>query len=478
MAQLYAGAARSVITKPDSPVNDPLYAKVLLLKSDEKTAALVSLDYICMGGGIGELTDVFCGKLKQRVESLEVDTLICGTTHTHTPGTMYVNDASVMEGVIRAIDMAKAKLEPARIGFGRGEDKSFLINRTLTLKDSSAWSIRQAHPCPGDEEIAAVEDADADIDILRVDRLDGSPLCVLFTFGCHPLLGYAHNMPTANFPGVAERIIEEQTGAVAMLLQSSGGDVTEVSYKDYDHPKCCDGPGMTLGLAVLKTLKTIHTETVSGFRTALREVEFPRRTDIPEVRGKLLGEREALFASLGNCPLNFKAFLPLYMKYLISPEYPLDYAYGYLREEAMGSSQLRDQDAINRGNIQKYLENLQTMEKLSKLATTLETLKWHEDYNAASGESTIRGEVVGLRLGDALLVTAPVEPLSVIGKRVKSFSKRQVFLVGYANGYMHYGAPADCYNNGGYETIECMLGPGWQEEYEKAVKQILLELDR
>ena len=112
------------------------------------------------------------------------------------------------------------------------------------------------------------------------------------------------------------------------------------------------------------------------------------------------------------------------------------------------------------------------------MATTLETLKWHEDYNAASGESTIRGEVMGLRLGDALFVTAPVEPLSVIGKRVKSFSERQVFLVGYANGYMHYGAPADCYNNGGYETIECMLGPGWQNEYEKAVKQILQDLGR
>ena len=476
MARLYAGAARVCVNTPGAVVSDPLYAKALLLKSEDKTAAIVSLDYICLGGGIGALSDGFFEKLKARVGELGVDLLICGTTHTHTPGAMYVTDESVTGGICAALRQAGEKLEPARIGFGVGRDESFLINRTLTLKDGSAWSIRQAHPCPPDAEIAAVEDADADIDILRVDRLDGSCLCVLFTFGCHPLLGYAHDLVTANFPGIAERIVEEQTGAVAMLLQSSGGDVTEVSYKDYDHPKCCDGPGMTLGLAVLKALRTIRTEAAEDFKTAVLPVSFPRRTDIPKVREELLRQREALFARLGNCPLDFKTFLPLYMKYLTSPEYPLDHAYAYMKEEAMGRHQLRDQDGINRGNIQKYLENIRIMEQLSRLATTLETLKWHENYNAASGQSHIAGEVAALRLGDALFVTAPVEPLSAIGRRIKSFSEKQVFFIGYANGYMHYGAPAEAYNNGGYETIECLLGSGWQAVYEDAVRELMADL--
>lgn len=476
MAQLLAGAARAGINTVDAKVNDPLFAKVLLLKSEETTAAIVSLDYICMGGGIGELSDGFFEMLKTRVQAMGIDHLICGTTHTHTPGTMYVTDASVAEGVCKALELAKEKLEPALVGFGKGRDESFLINRTLTLKDGTAWSIRQAHPCPPGEEIAALEEADDGIDILRVDRLDGSPLCVLFTFGCHPLLGYAHNRTTANYPGVAERIIEDQTGAVAMLLQSSGGDVTEIGYKDYDRPKCCDGPGMTLGLAVLKALKDIRTEKVRCFETALRQVIFPRRTGTPQIREALLSRQRALAMELGNCPLDFKAFLPLYMKYLTDPEYPLDYAYAYLREEALGKRQLRDQDKINRGNLKKYLRNIRIMEELSKLATTLETLQWHEDHNAASGQTHIRGEVAGLRLGDALFVTAPVEPLSAVGRRIKSLTERQLFFVGYANGYMHYGAPEDCYNNGGYETIECMLDSGWLTEYEGAVKEILEEL--
>lgn len=476
MERLYAGAARGEINTPGAKTADPLYAKVLLLKSGEKTAAIVSLDYICMGGGIGELSDGFFEDLKARTAKLGVKHLICGTTHTHTPGTMYVTDASVAEGVCKAVELARERLEPALVGFGRGCDESFLINRTLTLTDGSAWSIRQAHPCPPGEKIAAVEEADPGIDILRVDRLDGRPLCVLFTFGCHPLLGYAHNQTTANYPGIAERIIEEQTGAVAMMLQSSGGDVTEISYKDYDHPKCCDGPGMTLGLAVLKALKDIRTEEVRCFETALRQTSFPRRTDIPEIREKLLSRQRELAMELGNCPLDFKAFLPLYMKYLTDPQYPLDYAYAYIREESRGLHQLRDQDGINRTNLEKYLRNIRIMEELSKLATTLDTLGWHEAHNAASGETHISGEVAGLRLGEALFVTAPVEPLSAVGSRIRSFTDRQLFFIGYANGYMHYGAPADSYNNGGYETIECMLAPGWQAEYEKAAKDILASL--
>jgi len=477
MAQLYAGASRIRITSDDAPVRDPLYAKVLVLKSGERTAAIVSLDYVSMGGGISELSDDFFPALKSRMEALSVASLICGVTHTHTPMPMHVEEDQVLERVCSAIAQARDAAEPVRIGFGQGRDSSFLINRTLTLQDGSAWTIRQAHPCPPDEQIAAVELADPAIEILRVDRTDGSPLCVLFTFGCHPLLGYASNKVTANYPGIAERIVEAQTGAVAMMLQSCGGDVTEISYKDYHTPKCCDGPGMSLGLAVLQALKSIRTEEVDGFAFVRREAVFPRRDDIPAVRARLLAEREELLESLSNCPLNFKAFLPLYMKYLMDPKYPLDHAYAYLWEEERGITQRKDQDAINRKNLQKYLDNLQTMEKLSKLTDTLQTLKWHEDYNAASGELTAAAEVAALQLGEKILLTAPVEPLSAIGRQIKALSPN-IMLIGYANGYLHYGAPAEAYNNGGYETIECMLGAGWQAVYEAAVGELLAQLGK
>ena len=97
----------------------------------------------------------------------------------------------------------------------------------------------------------------------------------------------------------------------------------------------------------LRAWRGIRTVDAS-LRTAVRQVRFPRRTDIPAYRDRLLEEQDALVRSLADCPLDFRTFLPLYMKYLTSPEYPLGYRWEYLREEQLGVTQLRDQDEINR----------------------------------------------------------------------------------------------------------------------------------
>ena len=474
--QLYAGVAKVEITTDKITVNDPLYAKVLRFEKEGRVTALVSLDYVSMGGDISELSDGFFTALKAGVKKAGVHTLLCGVTHTHTHFPMSREEKEVLERVLIAIEKAGEDMQPVKVGAGVGHDSSFLINRTLRLKNGGGWTIRQAHPCPKDDEIDGLNYVDDSIGILRVDTLDNNPLCVLFTFGCHPLLGYANNAATANYPGIAERVIEEQTGAFAMMFQSCGGDVTEIEYKNYDKPKDCTPLGVSLALATLSAWRKIETRE-ENIETVTKEVVFPLRKDIPLVRERLLQEREEIFKTLGGCPLNFKAFLPLYMKYLTSPTYPLDYKYAYLREEERGGSQLKNQDKINRQNIEKYLDNLTAMERLSWIATTLETLEWHEQRNERLGGATVASEVVGVKVGDCVLISAPVEPLSEIGRRVKTFSTaKNTFLLGYANGFLHYGAPQQAYNNGGYETIECMLASEWEDIYEGVVKEIFNDL--
>ncbi|MBQ2743798.1 MAG: hypothetical protein IJF32_13480 [Oscillospiraceae bacterium] len=471
--KILAGVSRVEISTDKKKINDPLYAKTLVLESEGERYAFVSLDYVSMGGGISELSDGFFGKVKEEAVKLGVNTFVCGVTHTHTFLPMIMDEETVLNKVVEGIKTASAEMVPVTVGSDTGRNSDFIINRTLILKDGSSWSIRQAHPCPPDDEIKEIAYADDSVGVIRFDREDKSPLCVMFTFGCHPLLGYANNLPTGNYPGIAEALVEKHTGAMAMMFQSCGGDVTEIDYKSYDKPKNCEVWGERLGLSVLDTMREIKTETVE-IKSYIKRFSLPRRKDIPAVREKVLAEREALFEDLGNCPLDFKSFLPLYMKYLTSPDYPLGHAYEYIKEDAEGKSHLRDQDKINRINIEKYLSNILTMEKLSKLATTLETLKWHEDYNASFGNADVDGEVVGIRLGDAVLITTPVEPLSETGRRIRALSPyEKTFVLGYSNGYMHYGAPKEIYNNGGYETIECMLGDEWLEIYEAAAKAVI-----
>lgn len=477
MAKLKAGFSKTEITTQKGIVNDPLYAKVFVTDNGSERAAFISMDCICLGGGIGGFSDDIFPKIKSIAKNYGVTSVICGTTHTHTPFEMTCDEETVVLRVGEAIGNACRSMQNIKIGFGTGHEKSFCINRTLTLKDGTASSVRQAHPCPRDEEISEIAYYDDSVRVMKAELEDGTPFCVMFTYGCHPLLGYTNNGVTANYPGVAERLIKSISGAEAMFFQRCGGDVTETDYKNYHIPKNCDSAGVALGNEVLRVLKDIKTSDVD-IKISERKVKFPLRTDYDKQIEKIKAERNSICDTLGGCPLDFKTFLPLYMKYLVSPEYPLGYAYEYIKESDDGKNELREQDTINKANIEKYLANLKAMEKLSKLATTIETLEWHKNHNLSYGKAEVDSEITGIRIGKNIFVTAPVEPLSEIGRRIKELSSDyEVSVIGYANGYFHYGAPAEIYNNGGYETIESMLSPEWEGIYKNAVKEIIYETE-
>jgi hypothetical protein len=134
-------------------------------------------------------------------------------------------------------------------------------------------------------------------------------------------------------------------------------------------------------------------------------------------------------------------------------------------------------DSLNRRNIQKYLKNIRAMERLARIQDDIATLTKHQEINEDSGEDTIEAEVQGIKIGNCVLITAPLEALVEIGLNVKKASPyKHTFMAAYSNGYMHYGAPAADYDKGGYEVTECMLAPRWQKIYEKKANEIICKL--
>src|SRR5215470_552370 len=64
---LRAGVARIDITNPQAArVNDPCYAKALVLNQGELTAVLVTVDAVAIGG-IGAIRDTFMDSLRQEL---------------------------------------------------------------------------------------------------------------------------------------------------------------------------------------------------------------------------------------------------------------------------------------------------------------------------------------------------------------------------------------------------------------------------
>ncbi|OGV47765.1 MAG: hypothetical protein A2017_07235 [Lentisphaerae bacterium GWF2_44_16] len=481
---LRAGTAKSDISTSEKGVivNDPLYAKALVLDDGKTKAVIISMDAVAIGG-ICEIGDDFLPKLREKIEKelkIPAQNVLVNASHTHTVEPMLCKASEQLKRTFDAVKLAAKNMEEVKIGAGSGYEDRIMINRTLRLKNGKGWTIRQSNPCPPDEEVESIGTIDPEIGIIRIDRMDGHPLAVLYNFACHPLIGVPGGTVTANYPGFASKVIEETlgNGSMAFFLQGAGGDVTEVLYKDVNRSRDSGPVGMMLGFSTLKALKGIKTQNAE-INVISETVEFPRRTDIPKKIEALLKEQSELLKSLRFTSLNIKNFIPLYIKYALNPDYPSDYSYRYLHAEKIKDKGLADLDAVNRANMEKYLKNIQAMEKLTRIEDDIATLKRHQAINDEAGTPTIKAEIMGFRIGDCVLITAPVEALVEVGLRIKKASPfKHTFMAAFSNGYMHYGPLAEDYGDGGYEVTECFLAPEWHKVYEKKAIGIITALKK
>ncbi len=479
---LRAGVAKSDITTDAKGVrvNDPLYAKVLVLDDGKTKLAIIAMDVTAIGG-IGEVGDDFLPKLRGRIEKelgIPGRNVLVNASHTHPPGRLLCGPAAQVDRTFDAARRAVQSLAPVKVGAGAGHEDRISMNRTLRLKSGRRWTIRHTNPCPPDEEVAGVGPIDAEIGVLRVDRVDGRPLAVVYNFACHPYLGVPRGGVTADFPGFASKVIEETLGhgAMALFLQGAGGDITQVLYKDVSRPRDAEPQGTMLGLSTLKAWRSI--ETRAAVLSVINEsLELPRKSDFDQCVAELESEQARLLKSMRGTSLNFKTFLPLYMKYTLHPDAPSYYSYRYLQAEKTGTDELSAIDAQNRGHIAKYLKNIRTMERLARIQDQIATLRRHQAINDKAGEPTIATEVQGMKIGDFVLITSPAEVLVEVGLNVKKASPHEhTFMAAFSNGYIHYGPPASEYGKGGYEVTECLLAPPWQAIYEKKAGGILRRL--
>jgi len=483
---LRAGAASADITSPTAPaVRDPLLVKALVLDNGAARLAILSMDTTAIGGRavsdriLDDVGEEFLPRLRQRVEKelgIPGAAVMVNASHMHPPGRLLCDDDAQVERAFDAVARASQSLAPARIGAGSAVEDRITINRTLRLKNGKHWTIRHSNPCPPDEEVAGLGPLDPEVVVLRVDRLDGSPLAVVFNFACHLLFGDVRGSLTANFPGVAGRAIEERLGrgCMALFLQGAGGDVCDVSFKDFSRPRDVTPLGAMLAQSALRAWENIQTSEIAGLGVVSEVVPLPRRTDIPRRLEALRREQAALLESLRSTCLNFKSFLPLYLRNALDPHAPADYAYRYLREAQTGRHDLADMDAWTRRHVDKYLQNIRAMERLTVIQDDMATLRKHQAINDASGSATIDAELQAMRIGPAAILAAPIELLTQIGLNVKAASPfRPTLVAGFSNGYMHYGAPAEDYDKGGYEVTECLLGPEWQALFERKAGELL-----
>ncbi len=306
-----AGAAKVDITPPlglkmygyagrksgATEVLDPLYARALVLETDEKRFALLVLD-------LGRVfAPAWIERLRADVRrSSGIDYVLVAAIHTHSgpdPTDQFPPsggpdwETPILEKVEHAIDEAHQHAVEARLGTAYG--KAYIgHNRLRDNPDGTAsWFERNPTMVP-------TAPVDPTVGILRVDNLQGEPIAILVNYACHPVVfGTDHLRYSADWPGVMVKTVEKGFAGkpVVMFLQGGDGDINPyfaVTPLQEDAVGRRDWSGERVGDEALRVAKEIQTRADSD--ASLQYVEDDLKMQLRWDPAKF---REAVLESWG-----------------------------------------------------------------------------------------------------------------------------------------------------------------------------------
>jgi neutral ceramidase len=229
---LRVGTARVDITPLSDPANPPsgkyahekLYVRAIVLDNGSARAALIGADQ----GGLSE--GIWQAASKQIAAELNcpIENIVMSATHTHSgwgpggfPGMRGLRPdpnappSPIVGQILDTVRQAKAKLQPARVGFGTGN--SYLnVNRDAIDTETHLWTQAPNLEGSSDKTLAVVEFL----------APNGEPIAAYMDYAMHPVNGFLTGITSADFAGAASRYVEQafDDKVVAVFVQGASGD--------------------------------------------------------------------------------------------------------------------------------------------------------------------------------------------------------------------------------------------------------------
>ena len=288
-APLWAGAAKTQITPEiggllqsgmtvtSTGVLDDLYSTAVVLDDGSTKVALVGNDLIYMEASLA-------AAIRARIAAqtgIPGDHVLLNASHTHSGPSISVLspdpvDMEYREWVIQRIAdtvaRADAALEPASLAIGEAEGL-FAINRRKVVDGTSSM-------LPNYEDTV-----DNRARVLRVDRLDGSVLAILFSVACHgtgfdyrgnPVIGGDYISPAKD---EIERSFATEGAPIAVFLTGCGGNIRpRVLTPDGDRFHPCSAAeiraiGRGAGAVAVRAARESHMAV--GYPIAIAREQLP-----------------------------------------------------------------------------------------------------------------------------------------------------------------------------------------------------------
>jgi hypothetical protein len=240
-------------TSAATGTHDKLTARALVIDN----TALVTVDVIGIDAALSLRVRSRC--------SLPTDAVTILATHTHggpvsMSGRLSVKaDTVYMDrletGIVEAIEQAAMARHPARVFGGTGIDPGYAQNR------------RQANGC-----------VDGSLPFLHFESAQGTPIAILTSYACHPVVLGADNLEwTGDYPHFAREAMEAAfPGVIALFATGCAGDVNTghsaaSSLSNAANPNRSFAMAKTIGEGVAKSVLCAEQTELFG-RLAVAEV--------------------------------------------------------------------------------------------------------------------------------------------------------------------------------------------------------------
>ena len=157
--------------------------------------------------------------------------VVLSSTHSHSVGRI----TGMEEKIFTAVKEAKAKLQPASIGWGTGV--SYInVKRDLIDPKTRKWWEGPNYDGPSDKTVY----------VITFEALDGTPIAVYYNYAMHAVIMGQYDMVSGDVPGATSKYIEDSFNNKVVAVWSEGAcgdqnpiyfqqtfDLRDIRIKDY-----------------------------------------------------------------------------------------------------------------------------------------------------------------------------------------------------------------------------------------------------
>ena len=425
---IYCGSAKINITPTESKllagymtirqsqgIHDPIYGRIIAIKSHQTILILVSLDLIC-------IDHYYTEKLRKKISAqtnVSPEFIFLHATHTHSGPGGTIHETSpiwrAFPDLWMPYDNTLVEDQQQKIVVGVKQALVNLEECKISICEGAAHGI-------GANRISTEIEYDPILKVIEFECSSNKKI-ILYSFSCHPTIMNRDNLfISADFPGITSFNLENENNVeIALFLNGPSGDISTRFTRKSASFEEVRRLGTQLSTEILKLLTHKKTPTIeeATYKVEVVDLNLRKKEGFSELEQKLL-------------ELNRK--------------------YKFYKEVS----------EKNYANLRKIESEIEGISALIRKSETLEN------------SIPIITEIQAIKLGEIIFVSVPGEIFNETGKEITSYYNGvPVFIAGNTNDYIGYIVPERYYASDSYEASMTILEKGSAEKIKDTIINII-----